>query len=123
MSTVLIKNQIQKEQKITLQTLLEELSNQIYQEGIELHKVTQSFLGKPKRTFLVRYLEGEVDNASGMVFFDDTDSILSENLYALKGFLISSVKRVSKLKSDDTDMDSYKIQFETGYVLIESFIS
>jgi hypothetical protein len=117
----LLKGKVQAEEMITIEEMTEALNCEVWKEGTELFKITQSFVKRGRSTYLIRYPEIEED--LDMVMFNDPDSIIEGNRLVLNGFLKSSVERVSRFKSEDTNKYQYKIQLSDGHVLIEPLLS
>ena len=117
----MMKNLVQADETITMDELVETLSMEVFEEGTDLFKITQSYIGKGKCVHLVRLLD--VDDEDEVIIFNDPDGIIKSNHLTLSGFLKSSLKRISRYLSVDTLKSCYKLQFETGFVMIEPLIS
>lgn len=106
-----------EEKAISLEEFINAIFFEVWENGTEFLKVTHDFSKSGKRVFLIRFPEVEEDD--DMIFFNDADAVIESNSLVLFGFLKSSVKMVSKFKSEETDMDCYKLYFNDGHVIIE----
>lgn len=117
------ENKIQRGQRISLEELAESIELLKYETGMEIFKITESSIKRGKVTYLIRYLQIELED--GIVIGSDLDNILLENMHALSGLVKKSVQKVYKIYANNEcdELDYFKIYLSQGFIEIRPILS
>lgn len=118
MKKELVNTQVEKE--ITIENLVEMINMEADDNGTTLLKITENFNKKGVSVNLVRTIE--IEEEDGTIMFMDSDEVIESNHLVIMCFLKSGVVKVTKSSSDEEELDSYKMVFKDGNIVIQPII-
>lgn len=116
------ENRVERGQRISIEEMIDNVEFLKYTEGVEIFKITESFLKRGKVSYLLRYLQ--IEQEEGIMICSDLDNILQDSVHTLSVLLKKSIQKVYRIyaQNEDEEFDYFKLYFGDGYIEIRPLL-